>query len=363
MSSTIFSDPHDTVQARHEQRRQAARQRWPEYPAADLDNRSGYLIDKGSGLLFKPVRHVVFARDVEFDNDGKTVAGFYDSGGELHFFERAENPGTVEELEEMEAARARQQQEREQGHAGFLREQPLRSRCRAGRRHRERCRRCGLPSATAARPRRARSRTGRPTSTYGSPSNSPQTATAVEAMKRLVRAVRVLDAPAAVVLAELAKGGSRPSRSSSGCPIGTLPHSVGSHERPGPDPSRLTRRRTRRIRPPPRHRTPTRTRQTPSRCARSRTTQARQDRPRTRRPLRDPSTRTRRRPRSIRLRHKRLRSRYGSRPHADTAAEPTSTQSREHAPKKHGVADDSSEPTRPRFASDDARKPHEQAGF
>ena len=64
MSSTIFMDPGDTIEARHEQRRQAARKRWPEYPAGDLETRSGYIVDRGSGLLFKPVRHVVFASGI-----------------------------------------------------------------------------------------------------------------------------------------------------------------------------------------------------------------------------------------------------------------------------------------------------------
>ena len=125
MNTTMLLDPDDTVEGRHEQRRQAARQRWPEFPAADLETRSGFLVDKGSGLLFKPVSHVVFARHVEVA-PGAAIAGFYNSGSQLHFFERASNPGTLGELEAQEAARANHEREREQAHRAFVASQPRR---------------------------------------------------------------------------------------------------------------------------------------------------------------------------------------------------------------------------------------------
>ena len=127
MISTIFHDPGDTLQARHEQRRRAARQRWHEYPRSDIESRGGFLVDRATGHLFERINHVVFASGHALDNEGKDCAGFVDLGGDLMFLRRASGPSTVAELEAQEAARARQQQEREQAHADFIASQPLRT--------------------------------------------------------------------------------------------------------------------------------------------------------------------------------------------------------------------------------------------
>ena len=205
MSSTIYMDPGDTIEARHEQRRHAARQRWPEFPAADLETRSGYIVDRGSGLLFRRAAHVVFAQGVEPVDQAKGIAGFYNTGTELVFFERTENPGTVAELEEQEAARARQEREREQAHHDFVASQPRRV-----------LRLCDfnndwqMPTVREA----ARLILDHGCTLQNQDGHllveipdqlDPNGNLHLEAMKHVVRAARVLDAAGSVVLDELAK--------------------------------------------------------------------------------------------------------------------------------------------------------------
>ena len=126
MISTIH-DPYDTLQARHEERRQAARQRWPEYPAADLDNRSGYLIDKGSGLLFEPDRHVVFARHVEVDRPEPTSPASTTAGQSFTSSSAPATPAPSPNSRRWKRQARTPKQEREQAQARFLREQPRRT--------------------------------------------------------------------------------------------------------------------------------------------------------------------------------------------------------------------------------------------
>ena len=128
MSSTIFTDPDDTIEKRHEQRRQAARKRWPEYPAGDLDNRSGYIIDRGSGLLFRPVHHVVFARGVEVDTERADIAGFDNSGSDAPLLRaHRRTPAPLPNSRRRKRHARRQEREREQAHADFIATQPLRT--------------------------------------------------------------------------------------------------------------------------------------------------------------------------------------------------------------------------------------------
>ena len=122
-----FTDPSNTLEARHEQRRQAARQRWHEYPRSDIETRAGFIVDRATGHLFERINHVVFESGLALDNEGKDCAGFVDIGGDLIFLRRASGPSTFAELEAAEAARARQQQEREQAQRAFLASQPLRT--------------------------------------------------------------------------------------------------------------------------------------------------------------------------------------------------------------------------------------------
>ena len=101
MSTIIgtFSTAPNTADARHEQRRQAARRRFHEYPAGDLETRSGYLVDRASGALFTRIDAVVFAESVEPDNEGRDVAGFYSTGTDLVFFKRAQGHGRIQHIE------------------------------------------------------------------------------------------------------------------------------------------------------------------------------------------------------------------------------------------------------------------------
>ena len=259
----------------------------------------------------------------------------------------------------MEAARARQQQEREQAHARFLASQPRRT-----------LRLCDFDSdwemptvreavPTPARPRRARSRTMTAHLVVQIPEHlDPNGNLHAEAMKHIVRG-RPRPRRRRPSRARRAREGRKQTKplderlpDKHAAAFGWDRMSDQVLIRPGQlDAARgeYDRRRA--------DRTQTRTRQTPSRRARSRTTQARHDRPRDS----PASTQIRARELAVDLAASgfdtsELRRRYGSRPHADTAAEPTSTQSREHAPRKHGAAADSSEPTRPRFASDDAQQ-------
>ena len=52
MSSTMFMDPGNTLENRRQQRIAFARREWSELPAKDLDQVSGYVVDKASGNLY-----------------------------------------------------------------------------------------------------------------------------------------------------------------------------------------------------------------------------------------------------------------------------------------------------------------------
>ena len=126
MSSTIFTHPDDTIANRHEQLRQAARKRWPEWAAGDLDNRSGYLIDKGSGLLFRPVPHVVFARGVEVAPRRRHRRFLQQRHGRSTSSSAPRTPAPLPNSRRRKR-HAHAEQEREQAHADFIASQPLRT--------------------------------------------------------------------------------------------------------------------------------------------------------------------------------------------------------------------------------------------
>jgi hypothetical protein len=123
---TIFGSDGATVESRHEERRKAAGQRWHEWPSEDLYTRSGFIVDKASGALFRRVEHVVFASGVAPD-DETDIAGFYDAGSDLVFFVRSASPSTVDELEQQNEAKAAAQRERGRAHSEFVRDQPKRT--------------------------------------------------------------------------------------------------------------------------------------------------------------------------------------------------------------------------------------------
>ena len=190
--------------------------------SSDLETRSGYIVDRGSGILFKPVRHVVFASGIAVDNEGKKSAGFYDDGSDLHFFERAQNPGTVAELEAQEAARANQERAREQAHRTFVTNQPRRT-----------LRLCDfdndwqMPTVREA----ARLLLDHGCTLENQDGHllvqipeqlDPNGNLHLEAMKHIIRAARVLDAAGPVVLDELAKP-KQPKRLDERLPTGTQP--------------------------------------------------------------------------------------------------------------------------------------------
>jgi hypothetical protein len=204
-----FMDPADTVADRHEKRRQAARKRWPEIPAGDLEARAGYIVDRASGALFTVVHHVVFAAGCEPDNEGRDVAGFYNTGTDLVFLKRAQSPGTVEELEQREQAKEQARLEREQAHNRFLRDQPKRT-----------LRLCDLDSDWATPTLRAAAKL---LLDHGCTLEArdghlhvqipeqldPNGSLHAEALRNVTRAARVLDAAGAVVLDELGRKSSK----------------------------------------------------------------------------------------------------------------------------------------------------------
>ena len=71
VSSTIYMDPGDTIEARHEQRRQAARQRWPELPGRRPRNPLRLHRRPRQRPTVQARRHVVFAQGVALRQRGE----------------------------------------------------------------------------------------------------------------------------------------------------------------------------------------------------------------------------------------------------------------------------------------------------
>ena len=113
MSSTMFMDPGNTLENRRQQRIAFARREWSELPAKDLDQVSGYVVDKASGNLFRPVTSAVLPGDVF--GHGPKVDAFYvsHSSGEPVYLVRSQSPATLDELRAQEAEQERQRREHE----------------------------------------------------------------------------------------------------------------------------------------------------------------------------------------------------------------------------------------------------------
>lgn len=99
MSSTMFMDPGNTLENRRQQRIAASRREWSQLPAADLDQVSGYVVDRASGNLFLPVTCAVLPGN-SLATGAPKVDAFYvsHSTGEPIYLERSQSPATLDEL-------------------------------------------------------------------------------------------------------------------------------------------------------------------------------------------------------------------------------------------------------------------------
>ena len=196
-------DPGDTVEARHEKRRRAARERWPEYPASDLESGAAPTSSTGARATVRAHRHE--SSPPVSRSKGKDVAGFYDNGSDSSSSSGPRTPA------QSPGSRRRKRRARTRNASA--------SRRTARSSPSSHARRSGSATSTTTGRCRPSAKQPRLLLDHGCTIENqeghlvvqdprkldPNGDLHVEAMKQVVRAARVLDAAGSVVLEELEK--------------------------------------------------------------------------------------------------------------------------------------------------------------